>query len=417
MRLLQPLKDRDFALLITGTLISMIGDGIYLVAITYATLALSPGPGALAIVGAAMATGLVLFVVTGGVLADRHNKRHVLIGSDIVRFLALVAVAATAFGGTLEIWQLVGLSFIYGAGEGLGAPAMGSIVPEILDDERLVPGNALAGSLRPIAQRFVGPAIGGVVVAAAGTRGAFAIDAATFLVSIACLLAMRGHRPTLAAFHEPLVVQLREAGRFVRAHTWLWATLLMAALAVLAFFGPTEVLVPVLIKEEFEEGATAYGSVLAAIGLGSVLGTFIIGQRGIPEREITVLYAVWAIAVLGLCGYAISQASWQVAAFGFAFGVGEGIGGVIWATLMQLRVPEQLRGRVSSLDWLLSLALMPVSFVITAPIANLIGVRETLMLAGLLAFGATAGVYLMLPSLRAEDGGLARARASSEPGG
>lgn len=410
MRLLRPLTDRDFALLIIGTLISMIGDGIYLVAITYATLTLSPGPGALSVVGAAMATGLVLFVVLGGVLADRHNKRHVLILSDAVRFLALVAVAATAFGATLEVWQLVILSFLYGAGEGLGAPAMGAIVPEILDGDRLVPGNALAGSLRPIAQRFVGPAIGGVVVAIAGTRGAFAIDAATFLVSIACLAAMRGHRPTLAAVHEPLKTQLREAAAFVRAHTWLWATLLMAALAVLAFFGPTEVLVPILIKDEFDQGATAYGAVLAAIGLGSVLGTFLIGQRGIPAREITVLYAVWAVAVLGLCGYAVSQAAWQVAIFGFLFGVGEGIGAVIWVTLMQLRVPEQLRGRVSSLDWLLSLALMPVSFVVTAPIAELIGVRETLMLAGLLAFAATAGVYLLLPSLRAEDGGLRRAQ-------
>ncbi len=411
MRLLRPLTDRDFALLIVGTLISMIGDGIYLVAITYATLTLSPGPGALSIVGGAMATGLVLFVVAGGVLADRHNKRRVLIGSDIVRFLALIAVVATAFGGTLEIWHLVGLSFIYGAGEGLGAPAMGSIVPEILDGERLVAGNALAGSLRPVAQRFVGPAIGGGVVALAGTRGAFAIDAATFLVSIACLAAMRGHRPALATEHEPLRTQLREAATFVRAHTWLWATLLMAALAVLCFFGPTEVLVPVLIKDEFDQGAGAYGAVLAAIGLGTVLGTFVIGQRGIPAREITVLYGFWAVAVLGLCGYAVSQAAWQVAAFGFAFGIGEGVGAVIWATLMQVRVPEQLRGRVSSLDWLLSLALMPVSFVVTAPIAELIGVRETLMLAGLLACAATAGVYLLMPSLRAEDGGLARARA------
>ena len=82
---------------------------------------------------------------------------------------------------------------------------------------------------------------------------------------------------------------------------------------------------------------------------------------------------------------------------------------MIWATLMQVRVPEQLRGRVSSLDWLVSLALMPVSFVVTAPIADLIGVRETLMLAGLLACAATAGVYFLMPSLRAEDGGLARA--------
>lgn len=414
MRLLRPLTNRDFALLITGTLISMIGDGIYLVAITYATLSLSPGPGALSIVGGAMATGLLLFVVLGGVLADRHNKRHVLMLSDVVRFLALVAVAATAFGGTLHVWQLVVLSFLYGAGEGLGAPAMGSVVPEILDGERLVAGNALAGSLRPIAQRFVGPAVGGVVVALAGTRGAFAIDAGTFLVSIACLAAMRGHQPRLEAVHDPLKLQLAEAARFVRAHTWLWATLLMAALAVLCFFGPTEVLVPVLIKDEFRQGASAYGAVLAAIGLGSVLGTFVIGQRGIPAREILVLYGVWAAATLGLCGYAISHAAWQVALFGFAFGIGEGIGGVIWATLMQVRVPERLRGRVSSLDWLLSLALMPVSFVVTAPIAELIGVRETLLLAGLLASAATAGVYLALPRLRAENGGLARANA--QPG-
>lgn len=407
MRVLHPLRDRDFALLIAGTLTSLIGSGIFIIAIAFATLELSPGPGTLSIVGSAYAAGLVLFVLAGGSLADRWNKRRVLIVADVVRLVMVAAVAISAAVGALSVWQLIVLSFVYGAGEGFGAPAITTIVPEIVPPEHLVPGNALAGSLRPVAERLAGPAIGGLVVGAFGTSGALTIDAITFAVSIVCLVAMRGHRPDLSRDPTPM----REGFRYVRAHPWLWATLAASLVSVLCFMGPIEVLLPVRIREDLHTSATALGLVLAAAGFGSLLGTLTIGQTGIPRRDILWLYVFWTLAQLPFVVYALADAPWQMMIAGLVNGFLGGAGTTIWMTLITVRVPQSIRGRVSAIDWLISLALLPVSFALTGPVADAIGVGATLIGAGLLSSLAVGALYLALPSLRAENGRLRAAQS------
>jgi MFS family permease len=411
MKLLGPLRQRDFALLWSGTLVSLLGDGIYLVAVPFAVLGLSDSPAVLSLVGLAWALGMLGFLLLGGVLADRRDKRHQLLVADAVRLLALGAAGALALADALEVWQLVALSFVYGAGEGLSGPAMGAIVPELVPEHALVEANALTQSLRPLAMRLAGPAIGGAAVAILGIGGALLADAATFAVSMACLVAMRA-TAVPPREHEPLRVQLREARAFVRSQTWLWATLLMAALALLFFMGPTEVLLPFRIKEELGSSAGSFGVVLAAGGIGTILGTVAVGQLGIPGREITFLYWAWGIATFALCGYALATEVWQLVLFSLAFGVLSGAGNPVWATLMQVRVPADLRGRVSSLDWLVSVALTPVSFALVGPIAALAGAQATLMAAGLLGGLAILGVLYAVPGLRDEDGGLNRATAA-----
>src|SRR3954469_5526284 len=195
MRLLHPLRERDFALFWAGTLVSLLGDGIYLVALPFAVLGLGGGAAALAVVGFAWSIGILAFLVAGGLLADRHDKRRQLLVADAMRLLAVGAAGALSLAGALEIWHLVALSFVFGAGEGLSGPAMGALVPELVPAEGLVQANALQQSLRPVALRFAGPALGGLAVAALDTGGALLVDAGTFGVSMACLLAMRSRPP------------------------------------------------------------------------------------------------------------------------------------------------------------------------------------------------------------------------------
>ncbi|HEY6763075.1 MAG TPA: MFS transporter [Baekduia sp.] len=426
VRLIEPLRERDFALFAGGTLVSLLGDGIYLVALPFAVLGLGGGAGALALVGLAWSLGMVGFLLAGGLLADRYDKRRQLLAADAVRLAAVGTAGALSLGGSLEVWHLAALSFIFGAGEGLSGPAMSALIPELVPVDRLVQANALQQSLRPVALRFVGPALGGAMVALVDVGGALLVDAGTFAVSIGCLLAMRARVPVRdeGVVDEPLWRQVREAAVFVRGQVWLWATLLMAALALLVFLGPSEVLLPLRLNHDLGGTAGQFGVVLAAEGVGSVGATMAVGHFGMPRREVTVLYWLWGIAGFALCGYALATEVWQLVLFSFAFGVFGGAGNPIWATMMQVRVPPGLLGRVSALDWLMSTGLTPVSFALTGPLAAVFGASAVLLWAGLLAGGVTLAMLYVVPGLRAEDGGVARAEAaraasgsvSSEPG-
>jgi MFS family permease len=406
LRLIGPLRERDFALFWAGTLVSLLGDGIYQVALPFAVLGLGHGAGSLSLVGVAWSLGMVGFLLLGGLLADRHDKRRQLLIADAARLVAVGALAGLSLGGLLQLWHLIALGFVFGAGEGLSGPAMGAIIPELVPGDRLLEANALQGSLRPIALRLAGPALGGVIVALVDTGGALLVDAGSFAVSIACLLAMRARVPARedGVPFEPFRDQLRVAATFVRSQTWLWATLVMAAFALLLFLGPTEVLVPVRIDHDLHGTAGSFGLVLAAAGAGATVGTVTLGHFGMPRRAISALWWVWGVAAFFLCGYALANAVWQMVVCAFLFGIGEGMGNPIWSTLMQVRVPAELRGRVSSLDWLVSVGLTPVSFALTGPVAAALGARTLLLIAGL---GTGIGTLVMLyavPGLRADDG-------------
>jgi MFS family permease len=411
--LFEPLRERDFALLWAGTLVSLLGDGIYLVALPFAVLGLDGSATDLALVGFGWSLGMVSFLLLGGLAADRYDKRRQLLVADAVRLAAVGTIGGLSLGGVLEIWHLLVLGLAFGAGEGLSGPAMGAIVPELVPEDRLVQANALQGSLRPIALRFAGPALGGAAVALLDTGGALVLDAVTFAVSIACLVAMGARVPLHDGEHEPLRAQLREAARFVRTQTWLWATLVIAAVSLLFFLGPVEVLVPIRIDDELGGGAGDFGLVLAATGIGATLGTVAIGHLGMPRREVTTLYWAWGVAGFILIGYAFAQEVWQLVVCSFAFGLFEGVGGPIWTTLMQVRVPVALRGRVSSLDWLVSVGLTPVSFALTGPLAAALGPAAVLCVAGVVAGGFTLGALFVVPGLRGEDGGIERAQSAA----
>jgi MFS family permease len=413
VRLIGPLRERDFALFCGGTLVSLLGDGIYLVALPFAVLGLDGGAGDLALVGLAWSLGILGFLLAGGLLADRYDKRRQLLVADAVRLLAVGTAGGLSLGGLLEIWHLVALSFVFGAGEGLSGPAMSAIIPELVPGETLVQANSLVQMLRPIALRFAGPALGGLTVALLDIGGALLVDAATFAISMVCLLAMQARIPVHDGEREPLLLQVREAAAFVREQTWLWATLIMAALALLVFYGPTEVLLPLRVDEDLGGAAGQFGLILAAEGVASVIGTVVIGQLGMPRREITVLYWVWGLAGFALVGYALVTEIWQLALCTFAFGLFSGAGNPIWATLMQVRVPVTLRGRVASLDWLVSVGLTPVSFALTGPLAATFGAQAVLLVAGVAAGGITLAMLYVIPGLQSEDGGIARAEAAA----
>jgi MFS family permease len=394
---LRALRHRDFRLLWTGQAVSLIGDGIYLVAIAWLVYDISNEPGALAVVGFAWTLPQVAGLLLAGVLSDRFERRRLLVLADLVRCAAIGAIAALALADAAELWHLVLLVVLYGLGQALFQPAFTAIVPDVVPREELLQANALRELMEPLGMRFAGPALGGVLIALFGVGTAFLVDAATFAVS-AVAVARILPRPPPRELSGSLRRDLGDGFAFVREQAWLWATLTGAALFLLFTFGPFQVLLPYIIRNDLDGDAATFGTVLAVGGAGSIFGALLLSRIGLPRRHVTFMWAAWCLHDLLYIVLAIAGASWQMCAIVFlSFGLATA-GMVVWNTLMNTLVPPELLGRVSSLDWFVSIALTPLSFAITGPVAALLGARTTLAVAGVL--GAASVLFLFVPGVR-----------------
>jgi MFS family permease len=379
---------------------SLIGDGILLVALAWQVYELSGAPAAMSVIGFALSLPQVATLLFGGVISDRLDRRKILLCTDLVRGAVLTVLAAASLTGSIEIWQIVALVAVYGAASGFFGPAFDSIVPQLVAEEELVRANALDQFVRPAAMQMAGPALGGILVALGGSGTAFAVDAATFAVSALCLVAMRPV-PSGSGEEEPgsIWAEFREGFRYVRANVWLWGTFVAASFAYLLFIGPTEVLLPFVVKHELHGTAGDLGLVLASGGIGAISAALVVGQRGVPKRYMPYIYVCWTFATLAVVGYGLATASWQLAISCALVNGLEAAGTIAWATAKQTLVPDDLLGRVSSVDWFISIALVPLSYALAAPVATAIGTRETLIGAGVLGAVVTFA-FLYLPGMR-----------------
>lgn len=416
VKILAPLQLRGFRVLWFGMTISLIGDGITLVAIAWQVYQLSNVPTALGITMMAMSIPQILLLLFGGFVSDRFERRRVMLFADAVRGLALLALGALSLAGVLEIWHIALIAAVYGAGNAFFGPAFDALVPDLVPADLLAQANSLDHLVRPVAARLLGPALGGWIIAALGVGWAFIVDAASFLVSIACLLRLGTVRKGQlgeatvhtqgAAQDEPegasIWADIAEGFAFVRSDVRLWGTFAAATLAYLVFLGPAEVLLPYLIKNELGGSASDLGTVFAMGGLGAITASIVMAQRGMPRRNMSFIYAAWSVATLCVAGYGLAHFPWQVMLVCFAFNALETAGLIVWLTTKQTLVPSRLLGRVSSLDWLISTGLMPLSYALAGPIAVWWGTRPTLIGAGVLGALITLA-FLFLPGMRTAE--------------
>ncbi len=411
LKMLLPLRNRDFRLLWTGMTASLVGDGVFLVALAWQVYQLSNAPTALSVVGVAVSLPHVLFLLAGGVASDRVDRRRLMIAADVVRGAAMGALGLLAAMGALHLWQVIILGAVYGGATAFFGPAFDAIVPDVVPAELLGSANSLDQFVRPAALRLIGPALGGWLIALWGTGSAFLVDAATFFVSAACVLLMRPTPSPPGRLEEPwearssgaAVREVREGFRFVRSRIWLWGTFLAATLAYLLFMGPVEVLLPYIVKNDMGGGAGVLGWVFAMGGVGAIGGAIVVGHSGIPRRFVTFMYVSWAVATFAVAGYGLARVPWQAMVASLVFNALETAGAVVWATTKHRLVPGNLLGRVSSFDWFISIGLVPVSFAVTGPIASVLGARTTLVWAGLLG-GVITLAALFLPGMRDIEG-------------
>ncbi len=400
--MLRPLRRRDFALVSAGSIASLLGDGFFHVALAWQVYTISNVPTALSIVFLAISIPNLLLVLVGGVFADRYDRRKLMVAADLIRAAALGGIAVLSGAGVLEVWHIAALVVFVGAGDAFFNPASTAFLPDLVPDEDLPAANALAGMYRPVMIRMIGPAIAGLVVAAFGPAPAFAIDAGSFLVSAMFIWAIRTRpAPRTVVDHSlrATIAEVAEGFRFTRSQPWIWATLLAAMFSLLVFVGPIEVLVPFVIKNKLELGPEALGLIFAFGGIGSLVMSILIGVVGLPRRRVTVMYAAWAIGVLGTAFYGAMTSLWHALVISFLLQASFMLGQVIWTTMLQQLVPRELLGRVSSLDWMMSIGLVPVSYALTGPVSGALGPDLTLIIAGVLGAVLMFGL-LFIPGVR-----------------
>jgi MFS family permease len=386
---LRPLRDRDYRRLFGALAVSLAGDGMWLVAIAFQVIELDGGPVALSLVASCFSVGLLGFLLPGGIVADRLPRRSVMVACDLVR-AAVVAVAGTlAVTGSIELWHLGLAGFIVGGAEAFFLPSYTGLVPHLLPENQILAANGLEGMLRPLAEFAFGPALAGVAVALLSPGAAILIDAGTFLISAALLAGIRARgtadrAPSDSPGLRAAWTDLREAAAYVRRTPWLWATLAFAMLAVLVLIGPIDILLPFAVEEQLGGGAAEYGVLLVAFGVGSALGALGVSWRRLPRRYLTVLLLGWGLGTLPTVVLGIAHTLWPMLLAIFIVGFSSGVGDVIWGTLLQRRVPDELRGRVSSLDWFVSLGLLPVSLALAGPAGEAFGIAAVFIAAGVI---------------------------------
>ncbi len=390
------LRHPAFRLLFLGQAVSSLGDRLVPVALAFAVLDLTGSVTDLGIVAAAQTVPLVVFVLLGGVWADRLPRQRVMLGSDAVRAVAQGVSALLLLEGQAHVWQLAVLQAVYGAAEAFFGPASTAVVPQTVESGDLQRANALM-SLSGNVAGVLGPAFAGVIVATIGAGWGLAIDGATFVVS-AVFLAMMRVEPVLLAARASTLAELRAGWHAFRSRTWLWVTVAYFTLFIGFVYAPLLVLGPQVARTSLG-GAGAWAAIATALGLGSLVGG-LIGFRWRPRYPLRVAFLAFLIAGPALFGLLAAHAPLPlIVAAALVDGASGPLFNTLWYTALQREVPPGELSRVSSWDYLGSLAMLPVGQAISGPVGEAIGISTTLYLAGAL-FVALLLAVLAVPAVR-----------------
>ncbi len=391
LRQLRALRHRDFRYLWLAQSASVIGDRIVIVALALFVIELTGSASDLGLVLAAAGLPLVAFLLVGGVWADRLPRHRVMVVTDLVRFALHGLLAALIFTGVVAIWQLIVIEALFGTAEAFFRPAANGLLPQTVPEEEIQQAQGLSALSNNIGE-FAGPALATALVLGLGAGWAFALDAATFMISAALLSRVR---PRRRETREPAEEQrvgvwdaIREGYREVRSRDWVWATLAAFCVALFAGLAPWFVLGPVVAREQYGH-IGVYGLVSAVLGIGTIVGSLlgIAWRPRFPMRAAMLAILLWPI-VAAL--YAAGVTLLLVVPAMLLGGAGIALFDVWWTTALAERIPPDKLSRVSSYDWMVSLGLLPVGYVLAGPLAGALGAVEVLLGGSLLAALALA---------------------------
>lgn len=420
-RALAPLRSAAYRRLALSLALSLVANGSWAVTAVWQVVALGGGPAELSLVTGASAVGTLAMALPGGVLADRVPQRSLLAVVTLLSAVPVGLAACLSLAGALPLPVLAATGLLGGVALGLHYPAYSALVPALLPPEQLLAANGLEGAMRPLLYQVTGPALAGLLVAAASPGAALLATAAASLASLGCVLGLPRlpvHRAAGGPAHpaRALLADLREGFAFLLRTRWLLATLLFGSLMLLVTTGPLQVLTPFVLRERAGGGPVDHALVLAGFGVGGALSALAVASRPLPRRYLTATTALWAAGCLPLAVLGVATSVPVVVGAAVLAGAGIHGGMTIWGTLLQRRVPPALLGRVSSLDFVVSGALVPVSVAVAGPLGEAVGLRTVFLVAGLVP-PVLAAVTLVAARLPADERAHPLDRPVPEPEG
>lgn len=389
-RALRPFRNSAYRRLAVALVFSSFASGVWIVALVWEVIRIGGGPAQLSIVSTSSAVGVLLPALLGGVVADRIPQKVILLCVAAVELAGMATVAALSIAGVTELWHLATVSFVTGMGMAFYYPAYSAWLPALVNESELLAVNGFEGMVRPTIGQAIGPGVAGAVVGLSSSGAALAVAAAASCAGLLALMTVprtpvRRDLAETATVH-PVVSALRDVREgfvYMVRTPWLLATLLFASLMILAMMGPFEVLIPFLIKDRLGGGPGDHAMVMAAFGIGGAVGSIAVASMKLPRRYLTLMNLGWGLGCLPLVVIGRAEHVWVVVVSAFVVGALFSAPMVIWGTLLQRRVPAHLLGRVASLDFFVSVSLMPVSMALVGPVSAAIGLRTTFVIAGI----------------------------------
>jgi predicted MFS family arabinose efflux permease len=388
------LRLRDFRLLFLGQAVSVLGDRMVAVALAFAVIELGGSASEVGLVLAGAWAPLVLTVLAGGVIADRSSRRAVMVTADLVRIVSQGTMAALVITGAAEVWMLAALAGVTGAATGFFNPASTGLLPEVVAADDLQPANALRATAVS-GSEILGPAVAGLLVAAAGAGWAIAVDAATFAVSAVCLTMLR---PPAREVREPstFLTDLREGWVAFRSRRWVWTFVCYFAVGNVVW-GAWSSLGPTVAARDLG-GAAVWGTILACQGVGALVGS-VLATRARPQRPLLLVVGMEGLFCLPLAFLAAAVPATVLGFSAFLSGVALMLGMSVWESTLQRNIPDESLSRVSAYDWFGSYAFYPLGLALWAGAAGAVGVHSALWVAfGVLT--AAAATVIAVPDIR-----------------
>jgi MFS family permease len=397
----QVLAQRDFGLFWTSLLFSAVGSQISTIAVAWQVYEITNSPFQLGLTGLFRALPVMIFSIPGGIVADRVDRRRLLIITQSLAALLALALGLLTSAGQVRVWHIYAVTFLSGAIGIFDTPARTAMIPSLVPGEQLASAYALNITWRQTAT-LAGPFLGGVCISVFGLAASYYIDAASFLAVIICLFLMRLRSSPPAETKESPLQSVRVGFNFIRENSVILA--LMGMDTCVNFFGAYRSMMPVFARDILGTGPAGLGAILGVPAFGALVGSGIVMAMGNPRHKGKLIIEVTLLYTAGLICFALSRSLILSLVIVFSLGLLDAIGETLRDTLVQLMTPDQMRGRVKSFDQVFMSAGTYVGHAQMGTAATLLGVPGALILGGCLGSAAVLLVAKYARSLRRIDG-------------
>jgi MFS family permease len=405
--LLPFIQSRAFPYLWLSQLISMLGGSVTTVILPMVVYSLTGSTTMMGLVMTAYMLPYVLMLPLSGWIVDRYDRVRIMMLSDIVRFIVMLAIAVLIFSDALSVRLLFGLVSLYGLMEGLFQPAYSAVRATVFTPDIRNAANALT-QVSNQGVRIIGPILGGLIISSMSASYGFGLDALTYLISYACLLllvkkSLVSHQNKSETATSKLSFawkrEFLEGITILKGHPWLWITILAFCFINICYTGIIVILVPWLFKVHLGLDPLAYGVGITCSGAGAITAALLFGSKTQWHHRGIIAYGAVILSGAALLTMTFTTSPIVLSLLMAVQGFGLMIFGLIWETSLQELVPPEAFGRVVSLDLLGSFALLPLSYFLVGWIADQIGGVITITIFASIGLAIVASV-LCVPAIR-----------------